>query len=80
MKFNCGKTKQEKSVEAYYRVASLQKWHKKFAWLPIQVGPRDCRWLEYVEIKYPEARRHWDDGIELGSYVARALQAGPKPE
>lgn len=28
-----------------------EKWHKKFAWLPRQVGPNDCRWLEYVERK-----------------------------
>lgn len=32
------------------------QWHRWFAWRPVRVGPRDCRWLEYVERKltYPE--------------------------
>jgi hypothetical protein len=38
MKFDCGQTHQEK-----------QEWHQWFAWFPVEVGPHDCRWLEYVE-------------------------------
>lgn len=41
MKFNCGKTWKEKK-------ADLEEWHLHFAWLPVRVGPRDCRWLEWV--------------------------------
>ena len=44
MKFDCGET----SFERYKR---LTKWHRWFAWRPVEVGPHDCRWLEYVERK-----------------------------
>ena len=41
MKFNCGKTWEEKR-------ADLEQWNLYFAWFPVQVDPRDCRWLEWV--------------------------------
>lgn len=41
MKFNCGKTWKEKK-------ADIEQWHLHFAWFPVRVGHRDCRWLEWV--------------------------------
>lgn len=42
MKLNCGPTPWEKW-------AASEKWHRWFAWRPVQVDSHDCRWLEYVE-------------------------------
>lgn len=44
MRLNCGPTWSEK-------VAAKEAWHKWFAWHPVRVGGRDCRWLEFVERK-----------------------------
>ena len=44
MKFNCGETITE-------RHERLEKWHRWFAWRPVRLGSRDCRWLEYIERK-----------------------------
>lgn len=44
MKYDCGLTPRSKRK-------LLSNWHKKFAWLPIQLGDNDCRWLEYIERK-----------------------------
>lgn len=41
MQFACGKTSAE-------RRAKKQEWHQWFAWLPVNVGQHDCRWLERV--------------------------------
>jgi len=30
------------------RVAAQRQWHNWFAWHPVRVGRRDCRWLETV--------------------------------
>lgn len=40
MKWDCGR-----------RRARLKRWHRWFAWYPVKMGPRDCRWLEVVERK-----------------------------
>lgn len=42
LKFDCGPTHAEK-------VRRLQGWHDWFAWYPVRIGPRECRWLEVVE-------------------------------
>ena len=42
MKFNCGPSLTE-------RLEAREQWHRWFAWRPVRVGPRDCRWLEMVE-------------------------------
>lgn len=34
------------------------KWRRVFAWLPVEVGPGDCRWLEFVE------RREWTQTVK----------------
>ncbi|MDQ3270771.1 MAG: hypothetical protein M3Q12_01190 [Pseudomonadota bacterium] len=66
MKWNCGKTRQERAKEEY---AKKQEWHLKFAWLPIRVGPEDCRWLEYVQRRVvvgpPEFVDFWGLPIEV---------------
>lgn len=42
MKWNCGPTRAE-------RWAAKCEWHPWFAWFPVRVSSRDCRWLEVVE-------------------------------
>lgn len=44
MRFDCGPTWQE-------RKEKLCDWHSWYAWYPVRVGPRECRWLERVERK-----------------------------
>ena len=51
MKFNCGKA-EDKNLNHKDR---LKKWHSHFAWWPVTVGDYDCRWLEFVERRYPGA-------------------------
>jgi len=55
MKLNCGRTARERLIERLDRKSirsfELSKWHKWFAWYPIRIGYRDCRWLEYIERK-----------------------------
>ena len=42
MKFNCGLT--------YAELRKIRSnWNSWFAWHPIRVGSKDCRWLETVE-------------------------------
>ena len=48
MKFDCGITYDEKcKIKSHWR----EHWHEWFAIVPRRVGPRECRWLEYVERK-----------------------------
>lgn len=53
MKLNCGLSKQERRARQRERceieAARLRNWHKWFAWFPVRVGHKDCRWLETVE-------------------------------
>jgi len=42
MKFSCGPTREEKR-------AAKCEWHRWFAWYPVQIDERECRWWEYVE-------------------------------
>ncbi len=72
MRFDCGLTPEEK------RKAQWQAWiegERIFAWLPIRVGRRDCRWLEYVE-KYREPLEGICETFERGSW----LIYGNKPD
>lgn len=63
MKFDCGLTDEE------YR-AEIRKWHRWFAWHPVRVGHRDCRWMETVE-----RRAYFDNWLEL-CWEYRAVQQG----
>lgn len=60
MRLKCGKTKRERLnlhwLACGRRADWLKKWHTVFAWLPVRVGPNDCRWLERVARRYPDAR------------------------
>jgi len=44
MKFDCGPSWNEKRL-------AREQWHRWFAWFPVKVGERDCRWFEFVERK-----------------------------
>ena len=48
MKFDCGLSLEQRILRNEER---LEKWHRWFAWHPVRVGLRDCRWLEHVERK-----------------------------
>jgi len=51
------KVEAETMVEASWEYAlQMRQWHKKFLWLPFTIKDYDCRWLEYIEIRYPNAR------------------------
>jgi hypothetical protein len=66
MKFSC-----ESPQEARER---LEQWHRFFAVWPRQVGPRDCRALEWIE------RRaiYWD--CSVGSMIEwKYREAQPRP-
>jgi hypothetical protein len=59
MKFNCGLTWDEKFDLLWEEKKELERqveegggWHSWFAWYPVKVGSRDCRWLERVERRY----------------------------
>lgn len=61
MKFDCGPTWK-------VHLGYLENWHRKFAWVPVQVGSHDCRWLEYVERRgevFP--RCHGAGGLAVGA-------------
>lgn len=40
MRFDCHK-----------RYFKKKEWHKWFAWYPVEVAERDCRWMETIERK-----------------------------
>jgi len=44
MKFNCGESRKEK-------IKRLEKWHDWFAWHPVRLGEKDCRWFETIQRK-----------------------------
>lgn len=66
MKFNCGLSAEEKWE---YK----KKWHPWFAWYPVRIGHRDCRWLEYVDRKYVF---HCFDMGAFGEYKYAPLSEG----
>jgi hypothetical protein len=39
MKIDCGLTAKEKRE-------AQEEWHRWFAWRPVRLGSRDCRWLD----------------------------------
>lgn len=58
MKINCGPTWKE-------REDANRQWHDWFAWFPVRVASRDCRWLETVSRRRRAAAESVDkDGNE----------------
>lgn len=53
MKFDCGLTAKE-------RLAAREHWHRWFAWYPVRIGSRDCRWLETVERQKTRPHYLWE--------------------
>lgn len=58
MRFKCGLTideqveiskKYQEKRDAVHALSS--EWKRKFTWSPIDIGDKDCRWLEYVETR-----------------------------
>lgn len=49
MRFDCGKTREQKWTERKFKVESWNPW---FAWHPVRIGPRKCVWLEKIERRY----------------------------
>ena len=69
MKFNCGLTDYEMYKLAQEQSQALNKveqpWVKVFAWWPVRIGTRDCRWLEYIEKRdshFDVFLKFWTDG------------------
>jgi hypothetical protein len=40
------------------------QWHRKFAWLPVQLNNGQMAWLEFVD-----ARREKNSNYHIGGYV-----------
>lgn len=53
MRFDCGLTGRE-----LFEARKL--WHKWFAWYPVRIGSRDCRWLETVERRKDSPHYIWE--------------------
>ncbi len=90
MKFNCGITPETErtlfELNAHVEVDRLQKWHQVFAFWPVQLGECDCRWLEWVWRRYPNAYflqddRELPDQVRTGTpqYRARDYFTDPEP-
>jgi hypothetical protein len=58
VKFNCGLSAEEKRKLRWEQYKAYQEvydagggWVDWFAWYPVRVAPRDCRWLEKIEVR-----------------------------
>lgn len=49
MRLNCGLSHEEKLTIENEKIMRIYKWHKWFAWTPVQIASGHCRWLETVE-------------------------------
>ncbi len=68
MKLNCGLSTRDKWN---LKLAHRGEWHRWFAWHPVRVDTRECRWLEVVERKSKYVI-HWPlFGIEWESEYRR---------
>ena len=82
MKFNCGKTPEEKKedlrADLQIQADHLKVWHDWFAWFPVRMGSRDCRWLETVERRVPNAYVYEDCFGELCGAGTYKIEYRPK--
>ena len=70
MRFDCGLSLKER----FERRKQLGKeWRTVFAWFPVRVGKRDCRWLEYVQMK--ETYRLENLGYDIQCWWEREWRA-----
>lgn len=52
MKWDCDSRRERREAKAIAKLNDCQKWHRWFAWYPVKIGHRDCRWLEFVNRKF----------------------------
>lgn len=52
MKIKCGPSSVERAEMIEAGTHPLQQWRKHFALFPIRVASKDCRWFEYVMVRY----------------------------
>lgn len=52
MKIKCGPSPKERADIISAGTHPLQQWRKHFALFPVRVARRDCRWFEYVMVRY----------------------------
>lgn len=66
MKFNCDRLSDYLYQRKCEKFDNQQQWHPWFAWRPIRVAYRDCRWFETVQRRkiylcgYYEADWKWE--------------------
>lgn len=72
MKFKCGRTTAEKLAHVEY----LKNWHPWFAWFPITLGEGNCRWLEVVQRRFPDAHRSTYSGRVHRGYTGSEVEFG----
>lgn len=81
MKFNCGETAEQRRIrkrverEQNHRefVARMERWHDKFAWLPIRLNwledgnpaVNTCVWLEWIERKGTYKPEYYAESVQM---------------
>lgn len=70
MRLNCGPSYEERLFAKFTR---LNVWHPWFAWFPVRVAKRDCRWLENVERK---GKFYGGYGGDFWEWEYRAVNTG----
>ncbi len=63
MKFDCGCFKDRRIERERRWLAKKFEWQTRFAWLPVRIGPHDCRWLEFYFERLVSWRR-WGNNPE----------------
>lgn len=61
----------------------IQKWHRWYAWYPVDVSREsepDVRWLEYVERRADVYCNHWTSSYEKEKWEYRPLQEEEKEQ
>jgi len=53
MRFDCCETPEERVPRLQKIAEQYVDWHDYFCWVPVRVGPHDCRWFEVIERRSP---------------------------
>lgn len=65
MKFNCDYFKNKREKKLKDKLKKMKNWSKVFLILPVKIADNDCRWLEYAEVRYPNAKLYPAINIEF---------------